>query len=239
MASNNAIVALTRGYNNVNGYDSLLLRNNCLKNTINKNNDYPLILMHEGNIPLEHQQYIIERALGQDIQFIDITSFWSGGYEGMCRFQTYDIWHVLSDFDNIMRVDEDCLIQSCGDNPFNMGENVYLRSVYFAESHSETNATLPQVIEGLTGANKESFYNDKFVYTNVGIANVKFWLEPEMNTLLRKIAYHDLQRPNRWGDLPVLGSLLNIYAKGKVGHIEGLVYKHLSHDNVITSNGVD
>jgi hypothetical protein len=60
-----------------------------------------------------------------------------------------------------------------------------------------------------------------------------------MNLLIKSIAYSDLQLYNRWGDLPVLGSLLNIYAQDKVGHIEGLSYKHLSHDNYITSNGID
>ena len=239
MASNNAIVALTRGYKNINGYDSLLLRNNCLKNTVNKNNEYPLVLFHEGNITLDHQNYIKERSLGQDIHFVDISKDWSGGYEGMCRFQTYDIWSYCKEFNNVMRVDEDCLIQSCGENPFDLGDNVYLRSVYFAESHSETNATLPQRIYELTGVEPSVFYNNKFVYTNVGLANVGFWLEPKMNKLIKEIAHSDLQRANRWGDLPVLGSLLNIFAVGKVGYIDGLTYKHLSHDNVITSNGVD
>ena len=239
MGSNNAIVALTRGYSSINGYDSLILRNAHLKQTVNKNNQYPLILFHEGNIPKDHQDYIKEMEITQNIEFVDISSAWSGGYEGMCRFQTYDIWNFCKGFDNIMRVDEDCIIQSCGENPFEMGNNVYLRSVYFAESHTETNATLPQKIKELTGAEPSDFYNDKFVYTNVGVANVNFWLEPEMNKLIKEIAYSDLQRANRWGDLPVLGSLLNIFAEGEVGHIEGLVYKHLSHDNVITSNGID
>jgi hypothetical protein len=239
MESNNAIVCLTRGYYNLAQYDSLIERNKAIRLHINKDNQYPLIIFHEGNISEEHQDYITHFAEGQRLIFKDISEVWAGGYEGMCRFQTYDIWNYCKDYDNIMRIDEDCIIQSCGDNPFDMKGNVYLRSIYFAESHSETNATLPLFIHNLTGENITSFYNDKFVYTNVGIGNVQFWLEPKMNLLIKSIAYSDLQLYNRWGDLPVLGSLLNIYAQDKVGHIEGLSYKHLSHDNYITSNGID
>lgn len=238
MALNNAIVALTRGYSELLKYELLIIRNQFIKKTINQDNRYPLVLFHEGNIPKSHQNYIIENSSAQNVEFIDISKSWAGGYEGMCRFQTYDIWNYCSHYDRIMRVDEDCQILECGD-PFNMGDNVYLRSVYFAESHSETNATLPGRIQELTGADPKDFYNDKFVYTNVGVADVKFWLEPEMNKLIKTIAHSEDQYKNRWGDLPVLGSLLNIFAKGRVGHIEGLKYKHISHNNEIVSNGVD
>lgn len=237
----NAIVCLTRGYGNTGAYGWLIQRNKAIKEHINKENKYPLLIFHEGNIPEDHQKFIKEHSDGQNLEFIDISATWSGGYEGMCRFQTYDLWNYCAGYDNIMRIDEDCLILECPNDPFDLivGDNVYLRSVYFAESHSETNATLPQRIMGLTGENPDEFYNNKFVYTNVSVSNVTFWLRPEMNRILKEIAYSEAQRANRWGDLPVLGSLLNIFAKGKVGHIEGLKYKHISHNNIIHSNGVD
>lgn len=234
----NAITVLTRGYHNLKAYDSLITRNKAISQFIG--NKYPLLIFQEGNITNEHQQYIKEQTPELDIQFIDISPVWVGGYESMCRFHGIHLWEYCKDYDNIMRIDEDCIIQECPNDPFELiGDNVFLRSVYFAESHSETNATLPKRLEELTGSDKKDFYNDRFVYTNVCVSSVGFWLEENMYELLKKICLSPEQLENRWGDLPVLGSLLNMFAKGRVGHINGLVYKHLSHNNTITSNGID
>lgn len=231
---NNAIVCLTRGYVREDFYHTLIERNRAIKEFINKENQYPLVIFHEGNIPQQHQDYIVKHSEGQDIRFVDISPVWVGGYESMCRFQAYHLWNYSKEFDYIMRIDEDCIITKCETDPFSMiGENVYLKSVYFDESHSETNATLPPFIESLTGASSADFYNRKFVYTNVSVSSTAFWLEPSMNELLAKISLCDDQLKNRWGDLPILGSLLNMYAKGKVGTLTGLSYYHGTHDMTI------
>lgn len=236
MALNNAIVCLTRGYKSNSMYLSLIVRNQKIEEFLG--NKYPLIIFQEGNITTEQQDYIKSKTPNLQINFVDISDIWAGGYEGMCRFQTYDLWNICSNLDYIMRIDEDCHLKTCEIDPFSViGDNVYLRSVYFAESHSETNATLPQKIKQLTGAEPLEFYNDKFVYTNVSLSSVKFWLDKI--EMLKEIATCKEQRDNRWGDLPVLGSLLNIYAKGRVGYMPGLSYSHLSHGNIIVSNGVD
>ena len=116
-----------------------------------------------------------------------------------------------------------------------MNDFVFLKSASWKESHGETNDTLPKFIEDLTGVSKEEFYIHNFPYTNVMISNVKFWLDNEINKILKTISYSDLQIKNRWGDLPILGSLLNIYAKDKVDYINNLSYQHLSHKNQIKS----
>lgn len=228
----NQIACLTRGYENLEKYDSLIKRNLAIKEFINKDCKIPLTIFQEGNITDEQMNYITEKSGGQILSFINISNVWIGGYEGMCRFYTYDFWNYFKSDDLVLRIDEDCIISKCDTNPFDlMGENVYLRSVYWAESHSETNATLPQFIENLTGANSTDFYNGKFPYTNVGLAKVEFFktIEP----ILKKIAVNPLQLANRWGDLPVLGSLLNVYAIGKVGSLTGMSYRHDSHNVTI------
>ena len=83
---NNAIVALTRGYSDTSKYRELITRNVSIWNTINQDLKYPLILFHEGNITEEHQKYIAEKSMGQTLIFKDISSVWTGGYAGMCRF---------------------------------------------------------------------------------------------------------------------------------------------------------
>ena len=50
---------------------------------------------------------------------------------------------------------------------------------------------------------------------------------------LKLIAENPLQRKYRFGDLPAIGALLNIYAKDKVGTLAGLSYYHASHNTSI------
>lgn len=223
------ITALTRGYKKIDGYATLIERNKALDRFFN--GKYPLILFHEGNIPGRHQRYIANQTPNQSVQFLDISDRWQGGYEGMCRFQMWDVWDICQHYEMIFRVDEDCVISEMPTDPFEMmGDNVYLKSCYWGESHSETNASLPQEIETLTGAKRANFYNNKFVYSNVSLAKPSFWLTGMPSLILKSLASHPGQRKNRWGDLPVLGSLLNIYAQGKVGTLTGLKYKHISHN---------
>lgn len=231
MGSNKAIVCLTRGYVELSKYNDLILRNTAIFKNINYNLKYPLLIFHQGNITPAHQEHIKQHGFGQDIQFINISDNWYGGYEGMCRFQMYDIWTYCQDYEYILRIDEDCIIQKILYDPFDQIEfhdKHYLTSVFWSESHSETNATLPAFIQKITGSPDQSFYNDRYPYTNVCIARVSF-----INTLmplLKQIAESKLQRKNRWGDLPVMGSLLNLYAGDKVGTMSGLSYYHSSHN---------
>lgn len=233
---NNAIVCLTRGYKDLQQYKSIIKRNKCIARTVNVDRKYPLIIFHEGNIDFDHQAHIRHHSENQDIRFVDISSCWVGGYESMCRFHAYWIWEFCADFDNILRVDEDCWIEEIKSDPFEqMGENVYLKTVYWDESHSETNATLPDKVEHLTGISRDIFYNRKYPYTNISVSSVSFWRQDVVADILREISLCDDQIKNRWGDLPILGSLLNIYAVGKVGTLEGLNYYHHSHDMTIES----
>ncbi len=193
-----------------------------------------MVIFHEGNIPHDHQRHIIKNSLGQDIHFVDISKTWSGGYEGMCKFFIHDVWQHCKELgiEYALRIDEDCILQKIVYSPFdqliNRPELIYLTSVWWAESHSETNATLPAFIKEITGAEDLSFYNDRYPYTNVSLAKVSFMLQLKHYT--NHIIQTPLQRANRWGDLPVLGSLLNLFAKDKVGTMSGLSYYHSSHN---------
>jgi len=61
-------------------------------------------------------------------------------------------------------------------------------------------------------------------------------LNDPIHGILKNLALSDTQLKNRWGDLPLLGSLLNIYAKDKVGTLDGLIYYHESHNATITAH---
>jgi hypothetical protein len=229
----NAIVCLTRGYPHSIGYDQLIKRNDAIYKIFG--NKYDVVIFHEGNINERHQRYI-KASTPLNFIFKDISKIWSGGYEGMCRFQSVQLFEQCKEYDYIMRIDEDCVLERLDVDPFeNMGDNVYAYSVYWGESHSETNATLPGAISKLTKVPVEEFYNNKFPYTNVGVAKVSFFTTDPMYSILYILANSQSQRTNRWGDLPLHGSLLQIYAKDKVMQIKGLIYHHGTH-NVTISN---
>ena len=232
----NAIVCLTRGYFDLQSYKTLINRNKKIYEHIIKkfNINYPLLIFHEGNILLDHQQYIINQSGNLNIEFIDLSSIWTGGYEAMCRFYTYDIWNYTAKYDSILRIDEDCFLTKVNINPFSyLDNNVCLKAASWAESHEPTNSTLPFFIQKITNVSINKFYIHQFPYTNVFLSKVSFWLDPKINNILKQIALNPLQRQCRWGDLPVLGSLLNIYAPDKVKNFLEFEYDHLSHNNTI------
>jgi hypothetical protein len=230
----NAIVCLARGHSNVNLYNNLLFRNDKIYELINKkvDNKYPLIIFHEGNIIQSHQEYIKSFGNNQNIIFIDISDVWIGGYHGMCRFYSYDIWNYCREFDYILRIDDDCFLSIVESDPFDyIQDKVFLKSASWPESHIPTNSTLPFIIENITGISHKEFYIHNFPYTNVCLSSVSFWLNSEINLILEKISKDPKQITNRWGDLPILGSLLNIFAKNRVGYFDKFEYTHSSHNN--------
>ena len=73
-----AVVALVRGYKELDKYDDLLRRNSGIFKHINSKLAYPLklILFHEGNISSDHQNYILSNS-PEDIEFINVSSEFS------------------------------------------------------------------------------------------------------------------------------------------------------------------
>lgn len=118
----------------VSGYTSIIARNRSIYDVINRHRDrqYPLTIWHEGNIPAEHQRCITSFELNADVRFIDVSSVfrlphsiredelvenWSVGYQLMCRFHSYYVWQYTKQFDYVMRLDEDCILQSSVGGP--------------------------------------------------------------------------------------------------------------------------
>ena len=126
---NNAIVSLIRGYTDPSSYDKLITRNLLLKENVTSKFqiNIPYVFFHEGNISVDHQQYIKHESQYDNMYFIDISKTWNKdvrGYIAMCMFHSYDIWDYCKDFDYIMRVDDDCHIQECNQDPFSKIEQI-------------------------------------------------------------------------------------------------------------------
>jgi hypothetical protein len=133
-----AIVTLTRGYSNKEYYKSLIIRNkHILDNIVSKSdNDFDVIIYHEGNISNDDQFYISSQTPGLNLKFISVKSSSIGsafddrkniinnelcpptpqsnafplGYKHMCHFWSIDFMNFLKDYKYIIRIDEDCFV---------------------------------------------------------------------------------------------------------------------------------
>lgn len=223
-----AIVCLSKAYDTLDEYNELIKRNLSILKFLGT--DKSLLIFNEGNIPLEHQNFIKQVTPQLNIEFVDISFVWNNQYKyaSMCRFFSYHVWNYCKEYEYILRIDTDCeLTFSENINILLNQNNIFYKSMFWSDSHPPTNQTLPYIIEKLTKKSKNTFWYN-FPYTNVFMSKVNFWLDDPVNKILKKICLSDEQLIYRWGDLPILGSLLNIYAKENVGTLP-LKYKHDSH----------
>ena len=240
--------ALTRGYKDLNMYSELILRNKSLqKNVLNKLNiQYEIILFHEGNISSAQQEYIVDES-NIKIKFINVKKEFevkgiqnhfildkkfNHGYRSMCKFNYFGVWKYLSEFEYVIRVDEDVILQQFDTKEL---EKIIDRKEVFStislteESHKLTNKTLPFYLKKILQIDNYDFYNHNFPYTNFYITRTDFWLHESIQIVLKKIAGSSWSYIFRWGDLPIIGCLLN-YMNIKVLILKKAEYFHSSHN---------
>ena len=241
------LAALVRGYENKHEYRNLIKRNLYLKKNITSkvSQDIDLLLFHEGNIPQDHQDYIIKKSK-QEYFFVDISkdfSFdeelldkipdlerFSIGYRLMCRFNFYHIWQYLNSYDYLIRVDEDVLIKKFDKRFFDNIDNNFIfgTAEMSNEGHVYTNNTLPTFLREVFNSTEIAFYNHKFPYTNFYVSKLDFWRKQNIQNNLQQISDNPQQIISRWGDLPIIGSILN-FENINIEIIKGIEYSHLSH----------
>lgn len=242
---NVAIFGLTRGYpNETKKYDDLIKRNNLIYKNINSKlaKPYKMIIFHEGNISFSDQNYI-QKNSPEKLKFINIFDIFDKykqfeGYKIMCKFQMYYVWEYLKEFQYVIRVDEDVFVH---DFEVNTIEMMVKKNIYFCysklsyESHVPTNSTLPDYIKNIYNLKNTNFYNHLFPYTNFYVTRTDIWLNAKINSIIKDIAQSDWQSEYRWGDLPVLGCIINI-EKIKSKRLKKLFYLHESHNSYVRSN---
>ena len=251
------IFGLIKGYpENLECYEKLINRNISIYEKINKHREIKadLILFHEGNISNFDQNYIQTNS-PEIIKFIDVGQILNNirknkvdiskteperfnlGYRFMCQFNFFHIWRYIEEYSYGLRIDEDIIINDI--DPFIFEEmqktgKIFSTGALVPETHELTNQTLPQYLENLFGIESKEFYNHKFPYTNVSVTNISFWLDNDLQKKLEEISKNPKQIEYRWGDLPILGSILNIYDI-QINILKTINYEHLSHKNVVKS----
>lgn len=259
---NAAIVLLTRGYPDVRYYGRLIQRNENIYQNFNKNleEEYPLILFHEGNIPLEHQEFIRSHNKNKYLEFVDVSDVFKWpqsihqtdvndlqhftlGYRLMCKFNAYHIWDYCKQYDYIFRIDEDCFIEKLDYDVFELMQEkqyAYLRSRWSEESHELTNTTIPAYAHKIIGdkwtPDMYDQHNIWVPYCNLYVASTKFFLREDVNRYLRLITGEKLFFTNRWGDHVITGIAIKAFAKEEeVSFVPNFRYLHGSHNDITDS----
>jgi hypothetical protein len=256
-----AIVCLTRGYRDVRQYAPLIARNRSIYDSINRfrSDEYPLVIWHEGNVTEAHQRHILASDPNSDVRFVDVSVLfrlsgdssisdlmedWQIGYRLMCRFHIYHIWQCCRQFQYVMRIDEDCVVCSTEIDPIewmSRQRSDFAAAAFVAETHELTNRTLPGFVAqylGLLHPDRSfaGIYNHCFPYTNLYVTRTAFWLGVDVQRFLYAIIREPASIRFRWGDLPVLGVALNIFAReDSIAVLPKLVYRHGSHDVTVAS----
>jgi hypothetical protein len=240
-----AVVTLTRGYSNLDSYNMIVERNNCVENNLDKLCDS--IIFHEGNI-LKYQKEYIQNCTNIPIKFIEIPKFLpkenivftpkSGGhgwgYRHMCSFWFVDFWKYVQEYDMILRIDEDCLFNSNIDYVFQTLED---KVCVYGKWHPDNE----EVTEGLNDFSLEFFGTERGKkepsgpYTNVLGLNLKKMREnKKLFEYINKVDELNKIFIHRWGDLPLWGEVLYyLYSSEDYCKMDNIKYYHISHNEKV------
>jgi hypothetical protein len=260
--SKKAIVVLTRGYQELSKYHSLIQRNNSITF---KDKSIDFIIFHEGNILANHQQYISSKSPHLKIIFIDISEkafkceknnipFYPPSkrfllnYRHMCHFWFVDFWKYTEQYDAIIRIDEDCTIHFSVDEIFSLllNKSISINCLYGKWVSDE-----PYVTHRLNE------FTRSFIKRNIGISPLIIPFKKPSGPYTNVIAFNlsklrqnrplqefvsSIEKSNfiycyRWGDLPLWGEALTYFCnKRSYFHYKKIIYYHGSHKILVDSN---
>jgi hypothetical protein len=230
-------------------YSRLVARNNSIEKFIGGSPE--IVMFHEGNVAPEHQKLIEAETPSLKFKWIQIPfdfprdvplppetigTFQDGrcypGYHVMCEFHTCDVWDHLKEYDVVLRIDEDCILESekWADVFTCVSPDVPYRTPMFdVETHELTNATLPVWL-----GEDASFYDQTMPYTNVFVTRMDVWNREDVRAWIERVRESRGCIKYRWGD-HVLHSI--ILKKFGIGHgtMDGYNYYHGSHDRHVAN----
>ena len=245
------VYCLTRGYMGFGKYHylKLIVRNNFIRKAINKEQHlYDFVIFHEGNVSRLDRLAINWLSGIRDIQFKEVTDYFevpegvsigdasvqAFGYELMCLFQYLKVWNYLAQYEEAVRIDDDCLISKIP--KLNEGE-IFACASLSAETHEPTNLTL---LSYLKQKGYEKYYDHAFPYTNLFVTKVDFWRTPDVTEFLGDVSRSPNSLLNRWGDLPIIGVTLKAFANWDASRsvLPEYEYDHLSHNSKVVNGEV-
>ena len=253
----NAVILLTRGYTDTRKYEMLINRNKSIeKNLIDKSID--ILIFNENNITIEQQNHIKKMTPTLNIIFINIlekafltekknikvdksVDQFSIGYRHMCSFWFVNFWNFVENYDRVLRIDEDCIID------FNIDKIFYLLNDKVAiYGHWERDCDF--VTNGLNNFTLNFLKNNNITidnksknisgpYTNIISFNLQILRQNEIIfKYINEIDKSDNIYVWRWGDLPLWGEVLS-YFYNKEDHLltKYIKYYHKSHNRKVNN----
>lgn len=244
-----AIAALIRGYSNLSRYDMLVNRNKHIRDNFIpklKGHVCDVILFHEGNISNDQQKYIIEQSDGMNLQFIDVGNFrkqFSDGYWFMCRFWSLEILSYLSDYNFVVRIDDDCDIIHINqeelnyivDNDVNYSTAAMISmGMEFPHTKEWHKEFLSNYCEA-NGIEMKKAYDDVgTTYPNFMITNIPYYINNvAVQRFLKTITENNTIENIRIGDSVVWGMVLDVIDNKGYYVIKDMQYNHHSHEKMI------
>lgn len=264
-----ALAVLTKGYPDIQSYKDIIDRNNLIhQNILSKTElDYDMIIFHEGNITQEQMDVIAHhsqptlifrdvRDCGNRLAFDDtrnkinpilcppteLSEKFPLGYKHMCHFWSIDLFEYLSDYDYVLRIDEDCLVDRVDPSVF---EAIIEQDVKFAVPLICEVLDAPEVIVGLDtllsdfltkkGLEMPLPYSTiKAPNTNFMMVNLKFFREHQLvQDFLKEVDSSHGIYSNRWGDAPIWGIILYVLSGEDFFELSDTGYLHGSHDHYV------
>jgi hypothetical protein len=268
-----AITALTRGYEKLEGYNNLITRNQLIYDKIvsKTNLSFDCILFHEGNITEEHQRHISDasplkitfknvKECGDKTAFDDsrdvvnmelcppteLSSRFPLGYKHMCYFWSINLFDYLTDYDYIIRMDEDVFIQ---DIDTRVLEAIIEQDVKFAVPYVCTFLDDPGVMVGLEKLTRDfldkknlnKHFNVKSVFapnTNFMILNLNYYKDHKIiQEYLSEVQKSHGIYSNRWGDATIWGFIIYLIQDEPFYLCDDIVYFHESHKTIVNKKG--
>lgn len=226
------VAVLTRGYSDINSYSTLIQRNNHIsRNLTEKTID--ILFFHEGNITEEQQTYIQRETPDLNMKFINIlgkafkeekahipilqeTNWFGLGYRHMCSFWFVDFWSFVSEYDFLLRIDEDCFIDFNIDNVFSkLNNSAFIAGCVDNDCDFVTVGLNSFSINFIQeNADMYAFKNTNVKspggpYTNViGISLNKLRNSEILQKYIDEIDKSGMIYERRWGDLPLWGEVI-------------------------------
>lgn len=263
------ISVLTRGYDSLDGYDNLIHRNKCIREHIlsKTNLEIDCIIFHEGNITDSHQKYISDESqvplifknvkeCGDKTAFdnsrdvinselcppTELSSQFPLGYKHMCYFWSINLFDYLSDYEYVIRIDEDVFIQEID---IRILESIIDQKIKFAVPYICPFLDHPDVMIGLEKLTKE-FVETNNLKINGNISNV---FAPNTNVMILNLDYYrnhtiiqnylvEIKEShgiysNRWGDATLWGIITQKLQEDPFYLCDDVVYFHDSHKHLV------
>jgi len=225
------IAVLTRGYDSISKYEHLIKRNKHISANL-EDKSIDILFFHEGNITQEHQIVIKNETPELNIRFICITDIafqidkleieveeamqFGWGYRHMCSFWFVNFFHAVKEYDKLLRIDEDCFIDTNIDKIFlQMDEYAFVCGKLYTDYEFVTKGLNTFSLDFL------DTYKDDFVfkqndaripigpYTNViGFSLDKIRNNAAFQKYREEIDKSDMIYKRRWGDLPLWGEVI-------------------------------